>query len=85
MIRHTIDGEEFMALILDDPGNIFFNLSTSRISNEIVPILDAKNYLDMNLSVGVCHNFICRSYGTLVIYWLNIPAAHAAGPVPHFP
>ena len=55
VIGHTMDGEQFLALSGHDASNVFVKLFLPLKANQILPFLNGKDYLNVNLGVSVGH------------------------------
>ena len=55
MVRHTMDRQEFLSAMRDDPGDIFVQLLFEFGSNETLSSFHRENDLDIDLRVSICH------------------------------
>ena len=55
MIRHIVDGDQFLFLAGDDAGDEFLQFIIVFRRDEILPAFNGEHDVDINLRVGVCH------------------------------
>ena len=55
VIGHAVDLKHLLTLIGNNAGNVFVNLFFVVRLNQTLPALNSEDYLDVNLSIGVCH------------------------------
>jgi hypothetical protein len=55
MVRHVIDGDQFLFLTGDDASDVFLEFVVVFGFDEILPAFDGKHDMDVNLGVGVGH------------------------------
>lgn len=60
MVRHSVDLQNFVAVILNQSCDVLIQLVFPVIVDDGYPVLNRKNSLNMNLCVGICHG--CEIY-----------------------
>lgn len=55
MVRHTINSDQFMVMIMDDACYIVVEIIFPDGRNDSSAVFDGKNELEMNLGIGVWH------------------------------
>jgi hypothetical protein len=55
MIRHIVDGDQFLFLTGNDAGDIFLQFVVMFRSDEILPAFDGEHDMNINLRIGVGH------------------------------
>ena len=69
MIGHAIDRDKLLFMVANDSGDVFVEFFFIFLLDQILPSLHREDNLDVDLCVGVCHDFpriadcTCRSYG----------------------
>ena len=53
MVRHIIDGDQFLSLAGHDAGDEFLQFVIVFRWNEILPAFDGEHNMDVNLRVGI--------------------------------
>jgi hypothetical protein len=56
VVSHTVDRDQFLALMANDSGDILVNLFFVFRANQALSALNGENDLDVNLRVGIGHN-----------------------------
>ena len=56
MIWHIVDGEQLLTLPRDDAGHVLLQLIVVFLPKQVLPALNSKNNIDLNLCVGVSHD-----------------------------
>ena len=61
MVRHTVDGEQFLPVTGNNTRDVFVKFFFSFRANEILAALNGEDHLDVNLRIGICHDFhLCK-------------------------
>ncbi len=55
VVRHTVDGDEFLPLPSNYPSHVFLELLFPFWPDEVLSALDCEHNLDINLGVGIGH------------------------------
>ena len=55
MVRHTVDDNEFLVLITYDARDVFVQFFLPALCNEVLPSLDCKHDMHIQLSVRIRH------------------------------
>ena len=82
MIRHCINCQQFVFMILDYTGNVFFQFIFPLPSNQCFPMLNCKNKMEIRLRKCICHFWIFRcSAPLLLLYYFFYKDFRCSAPV----
>jgi len=73
MIGHSVYSQHLVLIFLNDAGNVFIQFVLPPMLNNALPVLNGKNYLDVNLCVGVRHGYFVAT-GRIKFVFICLPA-----------
>ena len=59
MVGHVVNGNELLPLSRDDAGHVLLQFVFMFWFDQVLPSLDRKDNVEVNLGVGVCHFNSC--------------------------